>query len=197
MPLRTDKTEAGPILQCSFCPHQYVGEARYTELKEHTVSVHGVGKSIEANAKSLAEMDAKHVWTSGSLMSPCTVCGKDLAAKIHDVDTTHPTYQPQKTTLHMEAPHSAGRKDDLEKLRWDLLPAEAVEAMVEVLTYGAKKYTPENWRKVPDWRWRYFAAAMRHLWAWKRGQKRDPESGKLHLAHAMCCIAFLLELDHE
>jgi hypothetical protein len=92
-------------------------------------------------------------------------------------------------------PKTPGRKDDTGKPRYDLLPAVALHEVVRVLTYGAGKYAPENWRKVEDWRPRYFAAAMRHLWAWFRGERIDPESTYPHLAHAACCILFMLELE--
>lgn len=89
----------------------------------------------------------------------------------------------------------AGSKHDAEKARWDLLPLGAVSAVVDVLTYGAKKYAPDNWRLVSDARTRYFAAAMRHVVAWKRGERLDAESGLPHLAHAACCLLFILEVD--
>jgi hypothetical protein len=88
-----------------------------------------------------------------------------------------------------------GVKADLDKPRWDLLPFVATAVVVDVLTYGARKYSPDNWRHVPDARRRYFAAAMRHLVAWFAGERVDPESGRPHLAHATCCLLFLLELD--
>ena len=53
-----------------------------------------------------------------------------------------------------------GRKDDAEKPRWDLLPFGPVREVVEVLTFGAKKYAPDNWQRVPEPRRRYFAAAI-------------------------------------
>jgi Domain of unknown function (DUF5664) len=90
-----------------------------------------------------------------------------------------------------------GEKFDGDKPRWDLLPMQAVRAAVLVLTYGARKYAPDNWRKVPDARARYYAAAMRHLSAWWTGEKLDPESGHQHLAHALCCLLFLAELEIE
>lgn len=92
--------------------------------------------------------------------------------------------------------HAAvGRKDDGEKPRYDLLPLLALEVEARVLTYGATKYAPDNWRKVDGWRWRYFGAALRHLFAWFGGERLDPESGLPHLGHALCCVAFLAELD--
>lgn len=93
-------------------------------------------------------------------------------------------------------PPEQGRKDDKGKVLWNLIPWSAVRQIAGVLTYGAQKYAPDNWRYVPDARARYFAAAMRHLTAWWEGEKLDPESGKHHLAHVACCVLFLLALDH-
>lgn len=94
-----------------------------------------------------------------------------------------------------ESVESAGRKFDGDKLRYDLIPPLALDEMVKVLTFGAQKYDPDNWQKVPDSKRRYFAAAQRHLWKYQQGEKLDTESGIHHLAHAMCCIYFLYEHD--
>jgi Domain of unknown function (DUF5664) len=88
-----------------------------------------------------------------------------------------------------------GRKYDSGKPEYGLLPPYFLEEIVDVLTFGAKKYERENWRYVSDGQRRYFDAMMRHLWAWKRGEIIDPESGMSHLAHAGCCLMFLGELD--
>jgi hypothetical protein len=88
-----------------------------------------------------------------------------------------------------------GRKYDSGKRRWDLLPYKSIGCVVDVLTYGAKKYDPNNWQKVPDAKNRYFAAAMRHITAWWEGEKFDPESGIHHLGHAMCNLIFLMWFD--
>lgn len=88
-----------------------------------------------------------------------------------------------------------GTKHDSDKPRWDLLPHHAVAQVVAVLSFGAQKYEPDNWRAVQGWRWRYYAAAWRHAVAWWLGERHDPESGLHHLAHAACCMLFLLELD--
>ena len=88
-----------------------------------------------------------------------------------------------------------GRKFDGGKLQYGLIPPAALKATVEILTFGAQKYEPDNWKYVPDSKRRYFDALQRHLWAWKEGEQLDEESGKHHLAHAMCCLMFLLERD--
>lgn len=88
-----------------------------------------------------------------------------------------------------------GRKFDSDKLEYGLLPPLALEETVRVLTFGAQKYERDNWKKVPESKRRYFDALQRHVWAWKKGEILDTESGIHHLAHAMCCLMFLYEHD--
>lgn len=88
-----------------------------------------------------------------------------------------------------------GLKFDTNKLRFDLIPAIVPESLAAVLTYGAKKYKPNNWRSVdPE---RYVAAFERHWHAYTTGEMLDAESGLPHLAHAMTNLAFLLELGYK
>lgn len=85
-------------------------------------------------------------------------------------------------------------KFDTSKLRYDLIPTSTTKALAQVLTYGAKKYKPNNWQTVDDTD-RYVAALYRHLEAWRAGEKLDKESGLHHLAHALTNVAFLLHLE--
>ena len=43
-----------------------------------------------------------------------------------------------------------GKKFDGDKLRFDLIPAVAEEEIAKILTFGAKKYGPDNWQKLDD-----------------------------------------------
>jgi hypothetical protein len=88
-----------------------------------------------------------------------------------------------------------GDKYDQGKPRYDLIPDNAEAAIVAVLTFGAAKYGAWNWCTVPDAKPRYFAAARRHLAAWRMGETNDSESGLPHLAHAAVCLMFLAEFD--
>ena len=90
-----------------------------------------------------------------------------------------------------------GRKDDSSKRRYSLLPKGAVNSVVDVLEFGSKKYADNNWQKVPDAKTRYYDAAMRHLDAWFNGDLKDAETGLPHLAHAICCLMFLMWFDSE
>ncbi len=83
-------------------------------------------------------------------------------------------------------------KLDSGKLRYDLLPFEQLEEIVKVLTYGANKYAPNNWKLVQEPIDRYKAATLRHLSAYMQGEELDQESGLPHLAHAGTNILFLL-----
>ncbi len=84
------------------------------------------------------------------------------------------------------------QKFDDEKLRFDLIPPEILTAIAEVLSFGAKKYGPNNWQQLDNFNSRFTAALMRHLNAWRSGETNDPESGKSHLCHMACNIAFLI-----
>ena len=87
-------------------------------------------------------------------------------------------------------------KFDEEKIRYELLPPEFLEATSVILTFGAKKYEDRNWEKGMKWS-RVFGALMRHMWAWWRGEHTDPETGKSHLWHACCCLAFLVAYEQR
>ena len=85
-------------------------------------------------------------------------------------------------------------KFDQDKLPLHLLSTEALNQTAAVLAFGANKYAEHNWRKGFAWS-RPLAAAMRHITAFNAGEDKDPESGLSHLAHAACCIMFLLEFE--
>lgn len=91
-------------------------------------------------------------------------------------------------------PSTEGRKDDAEKPRYDLIPPEILHGLAVVLTYGAVKYSERNWERGMRWG-RPFGALMRHMWAWWRGEDKDPETGYSHLWHAACCVAFLISYE--
>ena len=90
---------------------------------------------------------------------------------------------------------SEGLKFDQGKLRMDLIPAEAEEAIAACMTHGLCKYAEGSWRKVEPWR--YHAALRRHLNAWKRGENTDRDSGLPHLWHVLCNAAFLVALEEK
>ena len=99
-----------------------------------------------------------------------------------------------KSTLKEITPVGTALKFDTDKLPLNLLSTEAMNQTAAVLKFGAIKYAEHNWRKGFAWS-RPLAAAMRHITAFNDGENTDPESGLSHLAHAACCIMFLLEFE--
>lgn len=91
----------------------------------------------------------------------------------------------------------SGRKYDRGKPNWYLVPWLELESVVSVLTFGAEKYSKDNWKHVEDAQERYYAAAIRHLVARRSGEMNDPESGLPHMAHAICCILFHMWFDSK
>lgn len=92
-----------------------------------------------------------------------------------------------------DPPKTLGVKFDQLKARWSLVPRKVMAQVVEVLTFGAAKYSSDNWMYVdPE---KYYNALHRHIDAWRNGEKIDEESGKHHLAHALCCLLFMLWHD--
>lgn len=84
-------------------------------------------------------------------------------------------------------------KFDQGKLDWSLIPIDSVEEILKVLEFGKVKYDSWNWAKGEGFKYsRVFNSTIRHLFAWFRGEDKDPESGLSHLAHAGCNILFLL-----
>lgn len=84
-----------------------------------------------------------------------------------------------------------GVKFDGDKPRMSLMPFNALMEISKVFTYGAKKYSSDNWRDGMRHR-RMCDALLRHISAWLEGEDNDEESGLPHLAHAGCCLLMLL-----
>lgn len=90
-----------------------------------------------------------------------------------------------------------GIKNDDGKLQWSLIELKNLEPMLKVLMFGANKYAPDNWKKVPDAKKRYYDAFMRHFASYQAGELIDEESGLPHLDHAQCCLYFLSYFEQK
>lgn len=97
----------------------------------------------------------------------------------------------------IELVRQSGMKLDSNKPRHSLLPKGAVNSVIKVLEFGAKKYDADNWQKVDNAEERYYNAAMRHIDSWWNGEKCDPETGSHHLAHAATNLFFLMWFDNK
>lgn len=93
--------------------------------------------------------------------------------------------------------HEPGAKLDAGKNRPALVLggfANALSAVTAVGTYGAKKYTDNGWRTVPDGIERYSEAMLRHWLQESKGELHDSETELLHAAHLAWNALARLEL---
>lgn len=85
-----------------------------------------------------------------------------------------------------------------DKLRVDLIPVEFIEEVAKVFTFGAKKYSPNNWKGfTKEQQDEILGSLLRHILEYQKGNKLDSESGLHHLAHAACNISFILYFESE
>jgi len=80
-----------------------------------------------------------------------------------------------------------------DKLPLHLFPESAVIYGALALLDGALKYGRANWRAAGVRASIYYDALTRHLTKWFEGEDIDPDSGLPHLAHAIACIAILID----
>ena len=86
----------------------------------------------------------------------------------------------------------SGKKSDEGKPRFSLLPWDALEKVVEVLEYGAKKYSDYGWKDVDNGYYCFIDAAFRHIKSIMENFDYDDESNLLHIAHAATNLLFAL-----
>lgn len=79
------------------------------------------------------------------------------------------------------------------KVPLHLVPPSAKHYLAMALADGARKYGPYNWRDSRISVSVYVAAVQRHIDAFWDGEDCAEDSGVHHLAHAMACLALLLD----
>lgn len=111
-----------------------------------------------------------------------------------------PEYEPSETPTNLQKKgfivnEKGGIKHNEGKLMCRLIDPLVIVELAKVLTYGADKYSPENWKKVD--REEYISAMWRHWLNYLSGEEKDQESGLDHLSHMLCNIQFLMWFDRE
>jgi hypothetical protein len=91
-------------------------------------------------------------------------------------------------------------KYDDDKPQMSLLDPVALKDLAQILTFGAKKYEKNNWRRAlddVDGADRYVDAMLRHIIDHMRGEMYDSETNLPHMAHVMCNAMFLTWMIRE
>lgn len=104
----------------------------------------------------------------------------------------------------LSSPRPTGLPDDNPKTRFGvakpsvtLIPGPALIHCALAFRDGATKYGPANWRVDPVTASTYTDAAFRHLLDYWDGEDRASDSKVLHLAHAMACLAILIDAQEQ
>ena len=79
------------------------------------------------------------------------------------------------------------------KVPLHLFPSTAVALGSMAMLDGALKYGRSNFRAIGVRASIYYDACMRHLNRWFEGEESDPDSGLPHLAHALACVAIVVD----
>lgn len=93
-----------------------------------------------------------------------------------------------------EQPKEAMRFTD-DKMRFDLLPIEALVELTRVYDSGALKYNDNNWRNGMKWS-QVYRPIFSHFFKWMLGQTVDKETGCHHLMMVAwnCMTLFVYQL---
>lgn len=177
-------------LSYQFITYRLIKENPVIEIKEN--SIWKLKKALIDNSTTTIVIEYKDERISYSYLNdPKNIYNTSLSNFLADFYLDNLEEEAQKIN------DTGGRKDDSNKPRYSLLPTGTVNQVVQVMEYGAVKYETNNWQKVPDARTRYYDAAMRHIDDWWNGSTTDAESGLPHLAHAICCLLFLMWFDDQ
>jgi hypothetical protein len=150
--------------------------------------------------KFLKTRDSMHVWAEGVGKCKCGVYISNEVqwrahADIHGGQKEEGIPWPTTSQFSPEALGiTQGRKNDADKLRYDLIPPGPLARLAEVYTIGAKKYDDRNWEKGIKWG-RIFGAMMRHSWKWFFGERYDKTDGQHHLASVVWGAFALMEYE--
>lgn len=88
-------------------------------------------------------------------------------------------------------------KHDAEKTQYHHTDPDFEGGLAAVLSYGAAKYSPDNWKNCKQPWARYYSALRRHLAAIQRGETADVETGLSHCYHAACCLMFIAYFERR
>lgn len=138
----------------------------------HTAWGRGVVAAVSGNMARIVQGDITHVLQAAG----CYVVAPPDPVSVEPVETRNTYFD---------------KKYDQGKSRVGLIPAASLIEVGHVMAYGCVKYAEDSWQTVPEGKKRYLDALLRHTLAIMDGELRDPETNRLHAAHAACNALFL------
>lgn len=160
--------------------------ADYERLKE----------SIQGSCFGCCARNSGELCTELSSNNTTGNCAGVIFAKIVREEVIKEKTEVQISPAQTTKEATAGRKDDIGKLRYSLIPPYALEQVAKCLTLGASKYAADNWKYVEGAKERYLDALIRHTEAYRKGETVDTE-GNDHLAAIAVNALFLSEFRYS
>jgi len=96
--------------------------------------------------------------------------------------------QVQRDNRHNTRRFPGGARRSDRKPRFDLIPFEFLESVAEVLTRGAARYGPYNWKRGKK---DFFLDAWNHTFVHLQKFK-EGDTSEDHLGHLACNAAFMI-----
>jgi len=152
-------------------------------------------REAEAYLLSIGATSADSMWSGGGFIGHTTIESLCNAGGFIPHRPEPDTGTDSSTSEHTAAgvKHDSGKQ--LTGILYEDFP-HALSGIADVATFGARKYTRNGWRTVPDGLQRYTDAMHRHLLAAAKGEVCDPESGLLHMYHVAWNALAITELMH-
>ena len=174
-------------------------EADGFDPKNHAAQTHSYYMAIDLPL--VCGADAVVVlpgWEKSSGAQMETAVAAKLGKPVVRFDTLEPVDAPQITVPVVDGTmKSTNPKDAIgsSKLPLHLWPETATIMGCVGLLDGMLKYGRSNWRHSGVRVSIYLDAIRRHLGAYGEGEDYDQDSGAPHLAHALACLAIIVDAD--
>jgi hypothetical protein len=156
-------------------------------------SIYQIASQYEASAGEDLETCISNMFDMAeSTRTPCCTVFNGIELTVSPGAGVKSSVIKQVTAEYYLKCAEKGRKFDANKLRYDLVPMDALDEIVRRFTHGAEKYAPGNWKEVDDAVERYSAALMRHFSKYRQGERKDPEASGLSHIGAVAWNALVL-----
>lgn len=126
-----------------------------------------------------------------------TISDVDEGARVTTLADVAAHYAAEEAAAKAQPTEQSGAmREKRDAIPYDLVPfQEITDAFSRVAEFGARKYAPWNW-SLGLKRVQLCGSLLRHVFAYIRGQDRDPESGLLHTDHILWNAAALSHNVH-
>ena len=190
----------------TFAEQEFRGRRRANPLKAPAAPVREAEPAQAGDPRALTadEMDDAALYFKGFKPEKMRFVADRFQIRSHDgrvlLDSDEAPRTPIESDpsgLPLGAPGAKADKDKV--LAGELIMSfpHAMDALCQVATFGAKKYSRAGFLRVENGEVRYLDAAMRHLIKHGKGEALDSETGLPHLWAVLWNVAAIVEIQER